>query len=461
MKKIILFIGAFLFSTLFYNQAIGLNLLLFSLLTITVLFINNKIDFKQQKTIVYACLYMVTGVAVFFHDSALAILANCIAFFTLIGLVSQHKSSLYINWLNGIYTTVAGILHRNFTINEQGQPVKEKSNIDYLHVVKIIVIPLIILIIFIALYKNGNPVFNDLISKIDFSFINIQWVLFAGLGYYLLLNIHQPVEVEPATALDLQIGNILSKSNSFSIPKLKQENQLGIILIGMLNALIVLFLITDISTLTATTEIKGSVFSAQIHNGVNALIASIVIAILILLYVFRGDLNFYDANKTLKHLAIIWIILNILLVLSIATKNSQYMYYFGLTYKRIGVHIYLILSVFGLITTLLKISSVKNIWYLFRTNTQIAFAILIIASTVNWDSLITNYNLNHAKSVDFKYLIELSDNNTLELNAQMKLKPLNADYVRLVEKKYKRYTTKLKESNWQELQYDNFKLETK
>ncbi|WP_296314183.1 DUF4153 domain-containing protein [Winogradskyella sp. UBA3174] len=461
MKKIIIFIGAFLFSTLFYGKTIGLNLLLFSLLTIVVLLINNKDDFKNRKTIIYSGLYVITGIAVFFHDSSLAIIANCVSFFTLIGLLSENKSSIYINWLNGLYTTIAGLFHRNFSINKQQKVVKEKSTTDYFHLIKIIVIPLVIFIIFIGLYKNGNPVFNDLISKIDFSFINIQWVLFAGLGYYLFSNIHKPIEVEPATELDLQTGNILNKSETFSIPKLKQENQLGIILIAMLNLLIVLFLITDVSFLTSTVDLRASIFSAQVHNGINALIASIVIAIIILLYVFRGDLNFYKANSTLKKLAITWIILNLLLVLSIAAKNSQYIYYFGLTYKRIGVHIYLILSIVGLITTLLKISNIKNIWYLLRVNTQTAFAILIISSTINWDNHITNYNLNYAQSMDFKYLIELSNNNTILLKEQMKSKPLDDDTTRLVIKKYRKYITELRANDWQELQYDNFKLGSK
>ncbi|MEE9350538.1 MAG: DUF4153 domain-containing protein, partial [Flavobacteriaceae bacterium] len=209
------------------------------------------------------------------------------------------------------------------------------------------------------------------------------------------------------------------------------------------------------------TEISGSVFSSQVHSGINALIASIVIAIIILLYVFRGDINFYKENKTLKRLAFAWIILNIILVLSIATKNGQYIYYFGLTYKRIGVLIYLTLAVTGLITTLLKIDQIKNIWYLLRINTKAAFVVLIIASTVNWDYHITNYNFNYAKSMDFKYLIELSNNNTFLLKEQAESKNLNKDSLRLIQKKYNKYVYELRTNSWQEFQYDNLKLDPK
>ncbi|WP_179348222.1 DUF4153 domain-containing protein [Winogradskyella pacifica] len=464
MKKLILFIAALLFSTFFYNQTIGLNLFLFNILTVVILFINNKSQFKNRKTQIYTITYFITGLTIFFHSSTLSVIANLVAFFTLIGQISETKSSIYVSWLNGLYTTIAGFFHRNFAIVESKtnpEDTKEKIDIDYLHWVKIILIPAVIVITFIALYKEGNPVFSNLIEKIDFGFINIQWLLMAGLGYYLFNNIYAPIEVEPATEIDLQTENSLHKTEAFSIPKLKQENQLGVVLISLLNVLIVMYLITDITFLTTQQDISASVYSAQVHSGINALIASILIAIMILLYVFRGNLNFYEQNTTLKRLAFTWIILNILLVLSIVFKNAQYIYNFGLTYKRIGVVIYLLLATIGLVTTLLKINSAKNNWFLFRLNTQAAFIILVVSSTINWDYHITNYNFNYAKSVDYNYVIGLSNNNTLLLNEQLDQKDLDRGFTYLIEEKYYGYIDKLKTNNWQELQYDNFKINTK
>ncbi|WP_296380946.1 DUF4173 domain-containing protein [Winogradskyella sp.] len=461
MKKLLLFIGAFLFSTLFYDKSIGLNLFLFSIITLIVLFVNNKDDFKNKRTLIYSGLYLVTGLAVFFHDSLVAVIANFASFFTLIGLLSENKSSIYVNWLNGLYTTIAGLFHRNFSFNETTQKVEQKKDVDYIHLAKIIIIPTIIVIIFISLYQNGNPLFSGIIDKIDLGFINFQWLLFAGLGYYLFSNIHKPIEVEPATELDLKTGNELAKSTTFSIPKLKKENQLGIILISLLNALIVLFLITDITFILNNEKVRASVFSSQVHSGINALIGSIVIAIVILLYVFRGDINFYKENKTLKRLAFAWIILNIILVLSISVKNSQYIYYFGLTYKRIGVLVYLTLAVTGLVSTLLKIDKIKNIWYLLRLNTKAAFIVLILSSTVNWDYHITNYNFNYAESMDIKYLIELSNNNALLLKEESKLRVFDKKTTWKINNKHRKYVRELEKNSWQELQYDNLKLESK
>jgi len=130
-----------LFSTLFYGKSIGLNLFLFSIVTLMVLYVNNRNEFKSRRILIYSSVYVFTGLAVFFHDSTLAIIANLVAFFTLIGILSEHKSSIYVNWLNGLYTTIAGWFHRNFSVNEVTEKVESKKDIDYIHLAKITIIP--------------------------------------------------------------------------------------------------------------------------------------------------------------------------------------------------------------------------------------------------------------------------------------------------------------------------------
>ncbi len=458
MKKISLFIGALLFSTLFYKQSLGLNMSLFSLITILVLAIYNPKSFKEKRTIALSIIYIITATSIFFYQSVLSTIANCVAFFTLIGHVSEHHSSIYINWLNGFYTFVAGFFHRNFNVIENEQKVTPKKDIDYVHWIKIIGIPLVVIIVFISLYKNGNPVFGNLISKIDFSFINLQWILLSVLGYYLLYNISTPISVNPATDSDLKTGNTLTNKTEFSIENAKKENQLGVILIALLNVLIVIFLITDFTYLVSTTDLRASVFSNQVHSGINALIASIIIAIIIILYFFRGNLNFFKDNKTLKNLAFIWIFLNMVLVVNTFIKDGQYIYYFGFTYKRIGVLIYLLLTIIGLITTAIKVKQIKNFWYLLRVNTVAAFTILIISSAINWDKQITFYNINYAQSMDFEYLIDLSNNNTFLLKQYSDNLFLKGERKTLIDKKYRYYLRELNNRNWQEYSYDNLLL---
>lgn len=458
MKILKTTICALLFSTLFYQQSIGLNLLLFTLLTIVLLAINNPKKIKNRNIIFRLIAYTITGISVFLYKSDLTIIANIIAFFTVVGSFSEHKSSIYIQWINGIYTTIvsAFILYYE-TLNNEVENTKRKK-INYVYWLKIIGIPAVIIIIFINLYRNGNPKFNELIVNIDFSFINLHWMLFMTLGYYLFYNISNPIQIEPATSLDLNTGNYLDKKTiAYTSPKkIENEKQMGIILLVSLNILIVLFLITDALYLFEIHKMNAPQLSQQVHTGVNALIVSNLLAIAIILYFFRGSLNFIEGIKNLKKITYLWISLNIIVIIITAIKNIEYIISFGFTYKRIGVLFFLLLTAVGLLTTLTKVSRIKNLWYLFRKNAQVAFSIFIISSTLNWDKIITYYNINNAEQLDIQYLIDLSYNNAFLLKDYIEKNEIDNSKI---DEKHRKYIKDLKNNSWQEMVYDNFKIQ--
>ncbi|APZ45101.1 hypothetical protein BW723_01775 [Polaribacter reichenbachii] len=455
--KLVILLGAIFFSLLFYQQNFGLNLFLFTVLSIAVLVINNPKSFHKNTIRLNAIGYYITGITIFLYNSNLTIIANIIAFFTLIGSISEHKSSVYINWINGIYTATVAVFTLHFEkINNEKKPVKRKKT-DYAYWFKIVGIPLIIAIIFISLYRNGNPKFDELIRKIDFSFINFQWLVLTGLGYYLFYNITNPIQIEPVTSTDLKTGNNLLKEKlKYTSPKkLKGEKQMGIILLSTLNLLIVLFLITDALYLFEIHKMSAPELSEQVHTGVNALIISNLLAIIVILYFFRGNLNFIKDNKNLKVLTFIWISLNLIMILITAIKNIEYIFSFGLTYKRIGVLFFLLLTAIGLITTYFKVTNIKNLWYLVRKNIQIAFMIFIISSTVNWDKIITYYNINNAEVIDLKYLINLSNNNAFLLKDYIEKNKIK-NYK--INEKHRNYVSELENNSWQEMVFDNLKI---
>ncbi|QCE41850.1 DUF4153 domain-containing protein [Psychroserpens sp. NJDZ02] len=456
MKHLILIIASLCFSALFYQQTIGLNLSLFSIITIAILWWHNKPQFQNQTTIIYASIYLVTAILVFIQGTALAIFTNIFSFFTLIGSVSSNKNSIYVQWINGFYTVIAGYFHRKFDSDVTPVQTALKKDIDILHWVKLIGIPLVFIIVFILLYKNGNPIFEDVIAQINFDFINLQWILMTVLGYFLFNNISQPVTIEPATTLDLNTVNILIERKNTSEEKNKKDNQLGTTLLAFLNLLIVFYSITDVMSLLTNTVDSANHLSIQVHNGINALIASIIIAILTILFFFRSDLNFYKKNKTIKNLTYLWIGLNSILIVLISIKNYQYVSAFGFTYKRLGVFAYLLMTFFGLITTFIKVYKIKNIWYLVRVNSQIAFVICMLSATINWDYSITKFNINNAKVLDITYLIHLKGNNSQLLKTYAQQYTLSEPINSQINQKWTSHNQSLSLMNWQEYSLENF-----
>ena len=460
-RNIILIIPSILFSLLFYKQNLGLNFLLFSILVIGLLVNFNFEKFKHKETLLYASFYLIASSFVFMYNSTLTLITSTIAFFVLLGSLSSSKSSLYIELLNGFYSTIASNFVNSFNhLLEETEAVK-KRNINFLYWFKIIGIPLVVLVIFIILYRSANPFFDEILNKVDLSFINLQWLLFTTIGYFLLLNISKPQKIQPITEIDLNTRNQLQKEElkKQSNVSLVQENQLGIILLVLLNLLIGFFLITDSIYISSLVDLAAANLSKAVHEGIYALITSIILAIIIILYFFRGNLNFYEKNRNLKTLTTLWISLNIILVLITAYKNYLYVTHHGFTYKRIGVFIYLLLSLVGLLTTYTKVYAQYNLWYLFRKNIRIAFLLLVISGTLNWDKLITKYNIEHAQIIDLDYLIHLSDNNTFLLYDYIIKKPNKStiEQERRIAVKHKNYNEKLDHKSWQELVYDNLK----
>src|SRR5690606_11936437 len=136
-------------------------------------------------------------------------------------------------------------------------------------------------------------------------------------------------------------------------------------------------------------------------------------AILIILFYFKSVFNFDSKAKTLRNLTFVWMGLNFLLILSTLLKTLNYIDIFGLTFKRIGVIVFLSLCVTGLIYTYLKIKNKKTNSYLFSKLLKVGFMVLIIGSWINFSWLVTKYNTTFQQQTDLYYLRGLKYNNLL------------------------------------------------
>ena len=152
----------------------------------------------------------------------------------------------------------------------------------------------------------------------------------------------------------------------------------------------------------------NSDYSSMLHKGTWILIFSIILSAIIVLYIFRKNLNFYPKNKSLKIATYVWICQNVLLTCSVLMRVYHYVIHHGLAYKRIGVVIFGSATLFGLATLIFKVKAKKTNTYLLKTNAIAVFLILLISSLFNWDVIITKHNLAHAESKQIDYLFELS-----------------------------------------------------
>jgi hypothetical protein len=139
-------------------------------------------------------------------------------------------------------------------------------------------------------------------------------------------------------------------------------------------------------------------------------------------------------------------------------RNSWYIQEYQLTYLRIGVFTFLVLSLIGLVHTFLKISHGKSAWKLVTNNFATWFLLLCLSASVNWDKIITHYNIAHAtetKRLDKEYITRLSDANITDLVELYGLKDTTIvlkndwDNYYWLERKIVNVTEHLAASTWQ------------
>jgi len=286
----------------------------------------------------------------------------------------------------------------------------------------LLLVPLVIAMIFFVIYRSANPLFNDFTKDINLDWISFGWIFFTIGGLLLLYGffynrripaINSPDENMPLTLTEDYVAKdgFLNK-----LMRTDTENISGLILFSFLNILLLTVNSLDLKYLwldgTLPEGIKHKEF---VHNGVGMMIMSIIFAILIILFYFRGSLNFYEKNKWIKLMAFAWIIQNAFMIFSTAYRNNMYIQESGLSYKKIGVCIYLLLVLIGLILTYIKVVKQKSNWYLFKTNGTIYFFLLVFFCSFNWDMIITKYNIrkytDEGKKLEKYYLLDLTFKN--------------------------------------------------
>ena len=417
---------AMLFTLLFYHQLIGLNLLVFELVLLPIVIWHAPVGTFTTNGWIITTGVAATAIFTFVHASSFVITMNLVALF------------LWIGWLllpNGrSMVSFAGLAFGNLIlaqVNAFNRALAGRNNYrrtqHRIRQAAYLILPLFLILFFIVIYRVSNPHFAIILDKIlsyPDKWLNLLWpyvnfsltcVMVLGIFTAVLFVFRKRNEMIPAW--DVQTNENLYRQRregvapSFRMLALKNEYRAGVFLLIILNLLILLQNVLDIWYVWFQFEWNGEYLRQFVHEGTYLLILSILISIGIILWLYRGNLNFFPGNRILRSLSYAWLIQNMILVVSVAIRNGWYINYFALAYKRIGVFIFLVLTLVGLITVLIKVSRHKTPFYILRVNSLAAFILLVVTSLVNWDVVIARYNFaQYERSfVHLDWLCTLSD----------------------------------------------------
>jgi len=454
------------YSFLFYGENLGVNLSIYSLLLIAILVLKDKEIIKRKNWMAVALSCIVTSFSVFYLGNSLSILANLISLFLLVGMSMSHKTSVLFSLIHGFYSIISAPIFAILDLNNKKSERVDGNNLK--KKVLLIAIPILVTIIFFFMYKNSNAIFETFVNKVNLDWISWGWISFTMFGAIFLYGVLHAKRIvklakyDEVDSLSIVPANMKELKLFGKTILVVDEYFSGKLLFILLNVLIALVNLLDFNFIFISRELpEGLTFAEFLHQGVGMLVVSIAISIVIILFYFRGQLNFYKNNKTFKILAYIWILQNMFMLVSVCMKNQMYIESYGLTYKRIGIYIYSILTLIGLVTTILKVYQVKVNMYLVRLNGWTFYSILLISCLINWDVMIVNYNVKGNKDYDLYYLLSLSDS-TIPALIELDTKNLTNEEKQLhklkIDNKIRVYKINQEQESWKSWNYQKMEI---
>ena len=439
-QKLLLPLGVVLFDWLFWRERCGVNMLLFNAFVVIAQLVQLPRHAAARRSGYFWLMVfgsLLSGGLMAIYGSAVAALAGAVSVLLLLGYVNQPSLRLVLfASLTGLGSAAEAwlrVLRGVRPPSHAGAGVRRGWFYG-----RLLLVPLGILGAFHGLFAVANPVYARLSSRVLdvlgewllrlLPDISLGHLLFLGLGFAVAAAVVVAVPVYFFADQESRFGELVRRQRdrvaSLAVRRpdfrlktskaldLRKEYLVAVAVFGLVNALLLVVNAIDVRWLWFGFEPAPGFDLAQfVHEGTYVLIFSILLAMGIVLWFFRRNLNFYAPGlRVLRWGATAWVLQNAVLAGSVGLRNYYYIVNSGVAYKRIGVCFFLLLVFFGLVTVLGKIWQQRSAYSLVRLNSLAVYAVLLLLAAGNWEVWMTEYNLQpRFRSVDVGFLLDMPD----------------------------------------------------
>ncbi len=427
LRPVLSIAGAIIYYYLFYQSTLfgltGLNVLLFDIILLSFSYLLDKTHWQREFVRFSGLGLLILGGAVLLINSGLARVVHNLYLLSFLAYI-QRRELRFIGFaiLLGLWS-----ISSSWVRSIRSLPIfNHRGWLGHLRFrnLWLVILPIGLLIPFYFLYFEANPAFATFFEWfynlfIYFPELNLIQIIYLLFGFALLTAALYPAEGHPFLVnwqknWAFQLLRKRSKGPSFwhiehKTLGLKYEYRIASVSFAALNLLLLIANLADLRFLWLSFGDKTPTqLSQYVHAGTWALIASIILAMIVVLIFFRKNLNFYPHSNSLRQLAYIWLAQNVWLALGVGLRNGYYIHYYGLADGRILVVIFLVLVFIGLWTMYLKIKGKKTLYFVLQSNALSVMLTLLVVACINWDVMITRYNLwaNTRNGFDAYYHIQ-------------------------------------------------------
>jgi hypothetical protein len=440
LQKVALPLGAVLFDWLFWQERAGLNMLLYTLLVVGLTIARLPRHAPQWRSgyfqLTLAGTLLSAGMVAWYGSGAAKL--ACVASLAIwLGYVNQPHLKLVAYALLTAVNSAVRVLPGLVRLVRLPGNVSGRMSRAWFYG-RLLGVPVLALIVFHVLFVVANPRYEAATSQLLdvvgewlnalFVRLSVPHLLFFLLGLMLtgaalvLVPVHYFAHEESRSGefVRRQRDRVASfavrrpdfRPQRFRALDLRKEYLIALSMLVLVNLLLLAENAIDINWLWFGFEpAPGFDLTQFVHEGTYVLILSILVAMGIVLWFFRRNLNFYQPGlRVLRWGATLWVLQNAVLAVSVGLRNYYYILHTGLAYKRIGVYGFLLLTFFGLLTVLLKIWQRRSAYSLVRLNALAAYGLLLLLAVGNWEIWIARYNLRPALRVlDYGFLLDMPD----------------------------------------------------
>ncbi|WP_035565445.1 DUF4173 domain-containing protein [Hymenobacter sp. IS2118] len=439
-QKLFLPLGALLFDWLFCLQKAGSNVLVFTVFVVVAqLVLLPKVAAVRRSGYFWLMMggSLFSGATMAVYGSDVAALACGVSVLMLLGYVNQPHLRLGLYALltavgSGMQAGPRVLLRLRLRApRNAGEGVRRGWFYG-----RLLLVPVLVLGAFHILFMAANPRYMAYVGRVidalgEFLLwllpeVSLVHVVFLTLGFLVTAGAVVLVPVYFFADHESRFGEFVRRHRdrvaSFAVRRpnfqpnthraldLRKEWVAAVALFALVNVLLLVVNAIDINWLWFGFVPKpGFDLTQFVHEGTYVLIFSILLAMGIVLWFFRRNLNFYVPGLSwLRWGATVWVLQNAVLAVSVGLRNYYYIQYSGLAYKRIGVCFFLLLVFFGLGTVLLKIWQRRSAYSLIRLNFLAVYAAVLLLAAGNWEVWIASYNLQaRFRSIDIGFLLDM------------------------------------------------------
>lgn len=291
--------------------------------------------------------------------------------------------------------------------------------------------PLVVGLVFLALFEQANPIVAQWLRRLDFwlifELLDPVRLLFLGFMFVVTWPFLRPMvrKLKPAKVADESAVPLTGATHP------EKAQTVADVLFGeaaILRALLVFNVMFGLQSALDAVYLFGGVqlpdgmsYASYAHRGAYPLLITALLAALFVLLALRSGSE-ARANGLIRRLVYLWVGQNILLVLSSILRLDLYVDVYGLTYWRVAAFIWMGLVACGLALIIWRIVADKSAEWLVGANLGIAATVLYAACFVNFAAMIANYNTTHGM-MDYRYMTSLGPEAIPAMDREFVAKP--------------------------------------